>query len=503
MGQERPEAAFSSFEAASRLKPDFTEAVEEGARALHQLKRHAQAVEWMRLLCELKPEPFTRVLLANELLLSEKWAEAADLLASVCTEQPDNPEPCVLRHRALLKLGRHTEALAQADRAMELAGENATTLVLRSVSLDRLGRLDEVLACLDRALALEPARCDVMVNRASVLLQQVRVSEAIAAARAGLQEHPDNADLHWTLAIGLLLLGDYRQGWVESEWRMRSVAFRNKVLDLQQPLWRGESLEGKTIFLHAEQGFGDNIQFVRFVPQVARMAQSVLLLITEALEPLVAGTLPPNCRLLPQHSVLPAIDYHCPLMSLPASLGTTVDTIPAEVPYLHADPAAVHAWGERLDTGCLNVGIAWCGNPGHANDHNRSMSLATFRTLNVPGCRFVTVQPQLRDGDREQLAEWGVFDLGSGLRDFADTAALMQALDLVITVDTSVAHLAGALGRPVWVLLAYMPDWRWMVERADSPWYPTARLYRQPAAGEWSTVLARVRADLAALANAR
>lgn len=502
--QDLLEPAFLSLEQAVRLKPDFVEAVEEGARVLHRMERHAEAAEWARRLRTLQPGPFTDLLLANELLLSQQAGEALVLLDEVCAAQPENPEACVLRYQAFLKLRRDEEALAEADRAIALVGRNAAVLVNRSVPLERMGRFDEAVACLDEALALEPGRRDAMLNRVSVLLQQVRVREAVAAAEEALERLPEDADLHWSLCLGLLLLGDYARGWKESEWRTRSVAFRNKILHLAQPQWQGESLQGRTIFLHAEQGFGDAIQFVRFVPQVASRAAQVLLLVPGALESLVAATLPANCRILPQHSALPAIDFHCPIMSLPSVLGTTLENLPAQVPYLRPDGARVAHWRERLGTDRLNVGMAWAGNPRHVNDHNRSMSLATFRAADAPGCRFVTVQPEVRDTDREVLADWaGATDLGRELGDFADTAAFVQALDLVITVDTSIAHLAGALGKPVWILLPHCPDWRWLLERSDSPWYPSARLYRQPVAGDWASVLRQVRADLLPLAQAR
>jgi len=370
--------------------------------------------------------------------------------------------------------------------------------VNRSVPLERLGRLDEARRTLEEALRLEPTHRLGMVNYATILLSQLHVRESIAAAEAGLRVHPEDADLHWTLSLGLLMSGDLKRGLAETEWRTRSLAFTGKILKLDQPRWHGESLEGKTIFLHAEQGFGDEIQFVRFVPEVARRATRVLLMVASEIEPLVAGTLPDNARILPQNSVLPPIDYHCPLMSVPAVVGTTLETLPARVPYLRPNPQAVQKWRERLGPGGLKVGIAWSGNPKHGNDHNRSMSLATFRALHVEGCRFFTVQPQMRDADRELFPQWAqAQDVGRELGDFSDTAALMEALDVVVTVDTSVAHLAGALARPVWVLLPYVPDWRWLLDRTDSPWYPTARIYRQPAIGDWPAVLARVKADLA------
>lgn len=497
------EDAVRSFQAAVHSQPDFVEALEEGARTLHQLKRHGEAAEWLQRLLRLRPTPFNRILLANELTKSDRAAEAAELLQQACAEDPANPEAFVLRHDAMMKLDRFEDALADMDHALTLVQPNASLLVNRSVPLERLGRYDESLACVEQALALDPSHRQALVNRATVLLGQVRVREAVAAAEDGLRFYPDDGDLHWTLSIGLLLLGDLKRGWAESEWRTRSVAFQGKLLNIRQPRWQGESLEGRTIFLHGEQGFGDILQFLRFVPEVARKAQAVLLLVSEELEPLVGATLPANCRILPQHSVLPPIDFHCPLMSLPAVLGTTLETLPAQVPYLHATPEAIQRWKARLGSDGLKVGIAWSGNPKHGNDRNRSLSLSTFSAADAEGCRFFTVQPHMRDGDREVLAAWTrAEDVGRDLRDFADTAGLMAALDLVITVDTSVAHLAGALGKPVWVLLPYGPDWRWMLERTDSPWYPTARLYRQPTVGDWANVLARVKADLAALAGA-
>ncbi|MDE2604392.1 MAG: glycosyltransferase family protein [Burkholderiales bacterium] len=465
--------AFQHLETAARLQPDHVDALEEGARTLYRLQRHEEAVQWADRLLQLKP---------------------------------DNVNGWLLRHLALVRLNRFDEALAAIDRALELAGPHPTLLVNRAEPLERTGRLDDALAAVDQALALDPSHGEARGNRVAVLLGLRKVNEAVAAAEEALRERPDDANLHTMLGIGLLLLGDLRRGWSEHEWRTRSAAFRQQEqLRLGHPRWQGESLEGRTIFLHTEQGFGDSIQFLRFVPEVARRARTVLLLVKEGLEPLLAGALPANCRVLPQHSVLPPIDFHCPLMSVPAVLGTNLDTLPAEVPYLRARPTAVQSWRTRLGAGAFHVGIAWSGNANHPNDRNRSMPLGEMRALgDVEGCRFFALQPQMRPGDREVLAQWqGAVDCGSDLKDFADTAALIEALDLVVTVDTSVAHLAGALGKPVWILLPYAPDWRWMLERSDSPWYPTARLYRQAVPGDWASVTEQVRRDLGALVAAR
>ena len=458
--------ALASFEAAIRARPDSAEPVEAAVRAAHQLGRDADA------------------------------AAHAERLAAL---RPANAGAAFVHNDALSRLGRWEEALAQARRVLELTGPDARAQANIAFVLEKLDRLDEALAHLDEALRLDPRNRGALGNRVAVLMELARVPEARAAAQDALRLHPDDANMHWNLGLCQLLLGEFAQGWAEHEWRFRSDAVSETEDGLEQPRWQGESLAERTILVYGEQGFGDSLQFVRYVPELARRARSVLLQVPDALEPLM-GALPPNCRLLRSGELLPPFDFQAPLMSLPGLLRTTsVDKVPATVPYLHAEPAAVQAWRERLGGGKLNVGIAWSGRPSHVNDRRRSIALEAFRAIATEGCRFVTLQPDLREEDRALLAGWpGVLDAGRELRDFAATAALVTALDLVISVDTSVAHLAGALGRPVWILLPQVPDWRWMLEREDSPWYPTARLFRQDASRSWAPVLQRVRAELAA-----
>jgi hypothetical protein len=399
----------------------------------------------------------------------------------------------------LLQLARHDEALASAERALAVTGPNPGALVNVAVALEKLDRLDAALARLDEALRLDPRRRDAMVNRVVVLQGLGRIPDSVAAAREALEIYPDDADIHWNLSISYLLLGDFDRGWAEQAWRNRSTAFGAKRIDYGFAPWRGQDLAGRTLFVFGEQGFGDTVQFVRYLPQLARLAATVYLAVPAPLEPLMRQ-LPANCRLLAQGARLPAVDYQCSLMSLPEVLRTRMETIPAAVPYLHPEGAAVQSWRARLPRDAINVGIAWSGKPTHVNDRNRSMSLATFRQVEVPGCRFVTLQPDVREADRASLSQWpAALDLGRDLRTFGDTAALVEALDLVISVDTSVAHVAGALAKPVWILLPFVPDWRWMLDREDSPWYPTARLFRQGADARWEPVLERVRSELAGL----
>lgn len=489
-------AALAGFEAAVSIKPDFAEAWEEGARVLHLMERHGEAAHWAGKLAALNPSPFAQLLVASELLLAGEFEQARRIAQQACEREPANTQAAVLLFGALMKLGRREEALAEAQRAMKFVGRTPGALVNAGAALFKLGRLDEALAHFDEALALEPGKQDAIVNRLAVLIEQLRVRDAAQEARAAIAMYPQDANLHWHLCIALMLLGEFEEGWRESEWRTRSDAFRGKARQFEQPRWSGEDLAGKTIFLQGEQGFGDNIQFVRFVPQVASRAAKVWLQVPEGLEPLMHD-LAPNCEQLPQGARLPPIDFHCPLLSLPAILRTTEASMAEGVPYLHANTNRVQAWLGRLDSGRLNVGIAWSGNPRHVNDHNRSVPLEIFRAALSSRCRFFTLQPDLREEDRALLAGSDLaLDLGAQLKGFADTAALIQALDLVISVDTSVAHLAGALGKPVWILLPYAPDWRWMLDREDTPWYPSARLFRQDASRRWESVIERVRAEL-------
>lgn len=502
-GAGRLAPASTNFEAAVRQKPDFAEALEEGARVLGELEAHDEAAQWLQRLAHLRPEAKVRMQLAGALRQAGRHEEAADVLRQLCSEAPGDLDAALLHHHVLVRTGRFEEALAEIDRVLARRKPDAALLVNRAVPLERLGRYKEAMAWITRALALDPKHPRALANRADLLLRQLRVPEAVEAARKGLRLHPELAELHWTLAMGLLLLGDLPGGFAESEWRTRTLGYEGKVPELDRPRWQGEELAGRTIFLYAEQGMGDAIQFLRFVPEVARRAQGVLLLVWPELEPLVAATLPPNCRIVARGSKLPAHDVQCPLLSVPAVLGTTLETLPATVPYLRAAAPAVQAWRQRRAAGELNVGLCWSGNPRHMNDRQRSVDLGRMRaTLAVPGCRFFALQPHKRAGDEEVLAQWPqAVDAGPQLHDFGETAALIEALDLVVTVDTAVAHLAGALGKPVWILLHHGPEWRWMLERSDSPWYPTAKLYRQPPGADWGPVLARVKDDLAALAQ--
>jgi hypothetical protein len=316
---------------------------------------------------------------------------------------------------------------------------------------------------------------------------------AAEAYRQAIEWRADFVSAKFNLALTQLLQGSFVEGFTgfEARWDLPDLAKTRQ--HFSQPQWDGSDLNGRTILLHAEQGIGDTIQFIRYAPLVAQRGGRVVFQCPEAMTRLFEG-FPGIDRFVVRGRELPEFDLHCPLLSLPLAMKTTLETIPASVPYLSADAESVSRWRKRLPRDSVNVGLAWAGRAEHSNDRLRSMALTDFAPLvDAPGVNFFSLQK----GDAaEQLRSTpdglAITDWTEQLQDLSDTAALIDALDLVITVDTSVAHLAGALGKPVWVLLPFAPDWRWMLDRSDSPWYPTMRLFRQPQARDWRSPVEQV-----------
>jgi hypothetical protein len=347
-----------------------------------------------------------------------------------------------------------------------------------------------------------------MINKASSLVQVRQIEPAAAIYRAVQRVDPDNADAEWNLSFLHLLTGNYEAGWAAREVRWRAHMRPQAYPHFAQPMWRGEAgIEGKTILVYADEGLGDTIQFARYVPMLAARGARVVLAVQEGLVPLLAN-LAGVAQCVPRSAApLPAFDMHCPVCDLPYAFGTRLDSIPAAVPYLPAAPAErVQAWEQHLRA-CLGperklrVGLVWSGNPQQANDHNRSAPLRAILPLLDAGANFISLQKDPRHGDKALLAQTGIVDLTPQLTDLAETAALASCVDLIISVDTGVAHLAGALACPLWVLLSYSPVYRWLLDRDDCPWYPKARLFRQGPARDWAEPIARVRRELVLAVN--
>jgi tetratricopeptide (TPR) repeat protein len=398
---------------------------------------------------------------------------------------------------ALGALERWEEALSAYDAAIRIDPRHARAWNNRGNVLQKLERWEEALASYDRTLALTPRRAEALHNRGLVLLALARPRDALATFEAAVAIDPRLADAQWSKSHAHLILGEFEQGWPLQEWRWRTQDMAHLARDYPEPLWLGgESLEGKDILLWGDQGFGDALMMARYVPLAARAAAKVQLEVHPLLARLMR-TLSPSIDVIAEGEKFPRFDMHCPLGSLPLAFRTTLETIPGREPYLRATPEDAREWADRLGPRTRKrIGIAWSGNPAMKADREKRVPLEELASLFGEDCEFHCVQTQFRPGDEEAARAAGVRLWGSSLRDFADTAALLENLDLVVTSDTAAAHLAGAIGRPTWILLAHVADQRWLLDRSDSPWYPTARLFRQPRRGDWKAVIAAVRAAL-------
>ena len=361
----------------------------------------------------------------------------------------------------------------------------------RGNALLKLNRVAEALAAYDCVLRLAPGNAALLTNRAVALRRLDRPQEAAMSARRALRSRPDQAQARFVESVALLTLGDFGAGWrgYEARWQVGWLASQRQRFTA--PPWLGkEPLAGKTILLHAEQGLGDAIQFVRYAPLLAARGAKIVLEVQPELVRLLSGAGAVG-TVVARNATLPHFDFHCPLMSLPLACTTELTTIPAEIPYVAPADDDIALWRARLPRRRPLIGLAWSGTRSHDNDLNRSLRLATLAPLlDLPDVTFVSLQHEVREEDMAYLvSRENIVRLAPALRDFADTAAVVAALDAVISVDTAVAHLAGAMGKPLFLMLPFAADFRWLRERRDSPWYPSARLYRQPAFGDWNSAV--------------
>ena len=499
----RNEEAIDSYRQALAIRPGYASALLNCAQLLQKCGRTAEAIaSFDRALSIVAPNADILIARGNAYFAARSFAAALADYDAAAALQPDAAPVHNNRGNALRELRRHEEALAAYDRAIALKPDYAEAHNNRGNAALEMNRMNEALACYDRALTLKPDYADALVNRGTALRHLGRTEQALASFDFAIALAPNLPAAHWNKALGYLAVGDFARGWPGYEWRWKG-ATDLKPRNFRQPQWRGEDLSVKTVLLHGEQGFGDSIQFVRYVPAVAARGGRVVLEIPDDLRPLVAS-MPGIAALARRGDALPPFDVHCPLMSLPLAFGTTLETIPAAVPYLHAPPERVAAWRTRLSTlNAPRVGLVWSGKPSHKNDHNRSIPLALLAPLLAqPGISFVSLQKDYRESDSAALIRTPLARLDRALADFADTAGVIAALDLVIAVDTATAHLAGAMGKPLWLLLPAVGDWRWLQGRNDSPWYPTARLFRQRDIGDWPSVIRDVARELALFAAA-
>jgi tetratricopeptide (TPR) repeat protein len=496
---ERFEEALASYDRAVAIVPDFADAHANRGNVLHALKRFAEAMASHDQALALGPDLAEAHTNRGSTLHELKWFDEA--LAShdrALALRPGYAEARYNRGNALHALKRFEEALADYEHVLALRPDYVEALANRGVALHDLRRYEEALASYDRALAVRPDYAVAFVDRGATMREQRRFEEALACYDRALALRPDYVEAHYNEGMVRMLTGDFHRGWQKIEWGWIAARQRNATRSFAQPqLFGSDELMGKTVLLHAEQGFGDMIQFCRYVPLAAERGARVIFEVYEPLRELM-DTLPGVAQFVTTGEPLPDFDMHCPLLSLPLALGAGSATIVSQTPYLRPSPQAVMDWNERLGPRHRpRIGLAWSGRPSHDNDHNRSMRLGSFLPpLAGFDATYVSLLQDVRADDAPVLQGSDVLHFGKELKTYADTAALIANLDLVISVDTSVAHLAGALAKPLWILLPFTPDWRWLLDRDDSPWYPTAHLFRQDETRRWDTVMAHVHAAL-------
>lgn len=488
---------FGLLRRAVALSPANTEFSCGLATALKDNGRRRQAATVLRALIEAAPKEGRAHLELGHLFRDEEKPEESESHYRRALELMDD-KPVVLDALAgvLITSGRAEEGEACFHQALSIDAEHLPSINNLGLLLSSRGNLDEAVKMFRRALDLAPDNADLWFNLADTLRARLTLTEAREAYDRAIKLHPDFATAHMHKGMAWLLEGAFQKGWEEYEWRWRAEGFPNAVT--KGSAWDGSPLNGAAILLTAEQGLGDILQFVRYAALVSERGGRVVLKAPSSMTRLLK-TVPGVERVIPNTQPVDNGPVHAPLMSLPRLLGTTLNTIPARVPYLKADDAIVARWRPRIGDDVMKVGVVWRGSTDHRNDKNRSASPAMMsRLADIPGVRLFSLQKDPPAGDLPLPGP--ITDLGPELSDFAQAAAAVTCLDLVICVDTAIAHLAGALGAPVWLLLPQSPDWRWLLDRDDCPWYPTMRLYRQATWGDWGGVMDRVHADLSRLA---
>jgi Tfp pilus assembly protein PilF len=482
------------------IKPNYFKALLNLADALHDDGCLDEAEATCRQAIMVQPSSAKAHNNLGTVLRAKRQSElAAESFQQALAIDPAFAEAHSNLGSAWLDLKLHNKAAASFQRAIDINPQYAKAYNGLGAVRRALDDLAGAIAAFEQAIAIDPSLAEARTNRGAALVDQGQISAGEAELRTSVRLKPECPETHFALASTLLLQGQLEEGWPHYEWRLKTKD--RPVRHMQQPRWSGEPLDGRSILLLAEQGMGDTLQFVRYAALLRKRGANVTL-----------GCPPPLVRLLSTCPFFDRVaaevgqqgfDFHAELLSLPGIVGTTLETIPAEVPYLTADAQLVAQWRSRLaSVEGLRIGINWQGNPKYPSDHHRSLPLTHFESLaRLPGVRLISLQRGLGAeqiapaADRFEVIELGD-DVDQAAGAFMDTAAIMQALDLVITSDTATVHLAGALGVPVWMATPFSPDWRWLLEREDSPWYPTMRLFRQPKPGDWTSVFERMAEEL-------
>jgi tetratricopeptide (TPR) repeat protein len=488
--------AYRLMSAALRINPNVPDVLINFANVLHGLKRDDEALATIDKALALRPgDPDALLHRGNALIALNRPNDALPCFDAVLARDAGHRDALLNRGVARATLGHHEQALADFDAFLARMPSDTEALYNRGTALIELGRYAEALFAFDKVLAAAPQHLRAWTNRGRALQALNRHEEAIASFDKALAIDKNYGDAHFNAALSLLALGNFRRGFADYEWRWKRTGMTDARRGYRGRLWLGEyPIDRRTILLLAEQGLGDTIQFIRYAPLLAQMGANVVLEVQPELKALlstVSGVASCHAR----GETLPAFDVYCPLGSLPLALKTETSSVPATLPYVRTDDAQIAKWRPALEgLPGKRVALTWAGHARHANDRNRSIDLKLLEPLfKCEGISFVSIQRDLRGDDAARLAQFGITDFGPRLADMTDTAAVLALTDLLVSVDTSVVHLAGAMGREAWVMLPFMPDWRWTLTNERSPWYPTMRLFRQRAPGDWPNVIATVR----------
>ena len=492
-----PEQALASFDRAAALRPEYAEAWSNRGNALSALGRSQEALASYNRAIELKPAYAEAFNNRSVILLDMHRYEEALISSTKALElRPHYVEALNSRGNVLSALNRHEEALACYEEGFAIQPDSTRALGMGN-ALQGLQRHQEALACFDKALSIKPDYAEALNNRGNALRALNRHADALVSYGRAIALKPNDVQAHWNEGLTRLALGDFERGWEKYEWRWQNPKLESPRRQYGKPAWLGtRDIEGKTILLYPEQGFGDAIQFVRYVPMVSALGARVLLVCHPKLCELFKSVAGVDSTLTPEQP-LPDFDFHAALMSLPLVFKTALNTIPASIPYLSAHEHQVEHWRGRLASHGtrVKVGLVWTGNPRFPAANVKTCPVDRLRPLlDIQGCTFFSLQTGDASADLSRLNTGNrkVVDLSSELESFSDTAAVISVLDVIVSIDTAVAHLAGALGKPTWILLPFSADWRWLIDRDDSPWYPTARLFRQSRAGDWDDAIQRV-----------
>jgi tetratricopeptide (TPR) repeat protein len=495
------EPAKALYEEVLRTTPDHVDSLHFLGVVEDHTGNHDRAIVLIEKAIEVGPDnPSCFLNLGNAQFHQRHWEAALNSYAKAIALKPDYAKAYVARANVLDKLGQSDAAIACLDAAISIDSDCVEAYYNRGFMLKRRGHLDAAIASYDQAVARAHGFAEAYLGRGDALVQKNELEGAIASFNKAISVRPDFALANWAKSLTLLLSGDFEGGWALHEWRWKIAKDDKDLRSYVKPLWLGnESLKGKTILLYGEQGLGDWIQFCRYAPLISAMGAKVVLEAPASLIEL-AKSLEAVDELVLAGSAVPGFDYHCPLLTLPLAVKTDLETIPNSPAYLRSDFERVSKWTDRLGSKSrTRIGVVWSGNVTHGNDQNRSIPIGSLLPCLPGGFEYVSLQKETRESDRIALeGNSSLRRFDEAIEDFSDTAALCELMDVVISVDTSVAHLSAALGKETWVLLPFAPDWRWMLGRDKSPWYPTVLLFRQTRPGDWSDVFERVATELAA-----